>query len=294
MIQRPAQARGILLIVVTMFFFALMDVCAKFLAERAGVLQMVWARYAGQTLIVLAILAPRLRTVARTDRLGFQILRSLFLLVATCFFFTALSLIPIASATAVMNLNPVLITLGAALFLGETIGPRRLIGVGLAFTGALIIIRPGGETFTPAALLPLGGAVCYAAYALTTRYVGSSESMWTTLLYTALTGAILLSLVVPFYWTPPDATALALMVAIGAFGTAGQICLIRAYMVAEAGAIAPYAYSGVIFAVINGILFFGEYPDPASYLGMVVIVAAGLYVWHRDRADRRAAAGQNG
>lgn len=282
------QTQGVLLIIATMACFSVMDVAAKMLSARVDVIQAVWARYAGQVLVVILILSPRLRSVARTERLGLQMARSACLLFATSFFFTAISRMPIADATAIMLLNPVLITLGAALFLGEGIGARRLAGVLVAFCGALLIIRPGTSAFSLDSLIPLGGAVSYAGYALFTRHLGQRETVWTSLFYTALLGAVALSLVVPFRWQPADGTALALMGVIGLLGTVGQLALIRAFMLAEASTLAPFTYCGILFAVLTGMVIFGEYPDGLTYLGALVIVLAGLYVWHRETRERRA------
>ena len=276
------QTQGILLIICTMACFSAMDVAVKFLAQRVDIFQAVWARYAGQALVVILILSPRLKTVAKTERLGLQLARSACLLCATSFFFTALSLMPIADATAIMLLNPVLITLGAALFLGEGIGARRLAGVVVAFLGALLIIRPGSSTFSVVSFIPLCGALFYAGYALFTRHLGQRETVWTSLFYSALLGAIVLSIVVPFRWQPADQTALLLMAFIGVCGTLGQLAVIRAFMLAEASTLAPFTYAGILFAVVSGIIFFGEFPTILTYIGALVIVLAGLYVWHRE------------
>ncbi len=154
-------------------------------------------------------LLPRLGTVVRTRRPGLHFLRSLFLLMATTAFFFAISRMGLAEATAIIDVNPVLITLGAALFLGEKFGPRRALGIGAALIGALIIIRPGSAVFSPTALLPLIAAVCFASFAITTRFLGRNENIWTSLFYTALLGAIVLSVLVIPVWVRPDGSGAA-------------------------------------------------------------------------------------
>ena len=279
-------ARGILYMLAAIFLFSAMDALAKLLTSRYEVLQVVWARYAGQTLVVAAVLAPRLHLVIRTRRLGLQLLRSGFLFAATVCFFLALSLMEIASATAVMNIHPVLLTLGAALILREALGPRRIFGIVAAMIGALIIIRPGTDVFTPAALFPLLGGVFYASYALSTRFLGRDEGILTSFLYTALIGTVVASLVVPFFWTTPDLADAALFVLLGAVGAGGQFLLIKSLTTAEAGAVAPFGYAGVIFATTWGLLAFGEVPDALTILGALVIIGAGVYVWHRETRAR--------
>nr|WP_286193510.1 DMT family transporter [Boseongicola sp. H5] len=270
------------------FLFSAMDALAKLLTGRFDVLQVVWARYAGQTLVVMAVLAPRLRLLIRTRHLGLQLLRSGFLFAATVCFFTSLSFMEIASATAVMNIHPVLLTLGAALILREALGPRRIFGIAAAMTGALIIIRPGSDVFTLAATLPLLGGVFYASYALSTRFLGRDEGILTSFLYTALIGTVVASAIVPFVWTPPDLADLGLFLLLGMVGAGGQFLLIKSLTVAEAGAVAPFGYAGVIFATLWGLFAFGERPDAMTILGALVIIGAGVYVWHRETRARRA------
>lgn len=259
-----------------------MDASVKALVPRIGVLPALWTRYAGQMLLVLILVLPRLRSVMRTRYPVLQFLRSVLLMGATAFFFTSLSLIPLTVAAALMAVNPVVITLGAALFLGESLGPRRIVGIAVALLGALIIIRPGTDVFTPAALLPLAAACCYSGYALLTRRVGADEDIWTSLFYTGLVGTILLSIAVPFAWQPVGASELGLMAVIAVFGTIGQLFLIRAFSQGEAAMLAPYAYTGLVFAAVWSVLFFSEHPDLWTVLGTLVVVAAGLYVWYRE------------
>jgi drug/metabolite transporter (DMT)-like permease len=188
----------------------------------------------------------------------------------------------------------VIITLGAALFLGEKIGLRRVMGIGAAMIGALIVIRPGSEVFSPYAILPLIAAVSYSAYNITTRFVGRNEDPWTSLLYTALFGAVIMSIAVPFYWQPLDMTSALLMLVIAGFGTLSQLLLIRALSIGEAGMLAPFAYTGLIFATFWGVVVFDEYPDGWTMVGAGIIVAAGVYVWYRETfgktSDDKAAA----
>ena len=286
------NAQGIVLMIATVFFFTMMDTAAKEIAHRTDTVMAIWARYAGQTVVVSLLVLPRLGTVLRTRYPGLQLLRSVFLLAATSCFFFGFVQIGLANATAIMSVNPVLITLGAAAFLGERFGPRRAFGVGAALVGALIIIRPGSGLFSTAALLPLGAAVMYSGYALTTRFVGRDEDAWTSLLYTAAFGALVLSLIVPFFWVRPDPVTAVLMLLLGCIGALGHYLLIRALMAAEASTIAPFSYFGLLFATLWGMAVFGEYPDLATYAGALVIVGAGIYVWHREtRAGQAAPAG---
>ncbi len=288
--QHPTEAstrQGILLMLLSLLMFTAMDALAKGLVQRYPTPQVVWARFAGQLFLVVLILNIRLGPALRTRNPRLHALRSLTQLGATGFFFASLTHIGLAEATALADINPVLITLGAALFLGEKLGPRRIAGVITAMIGALIIIRPGADVFTPAALLPLACAVCYAASALLTRKVGMTESPWTAMFYGALLGTLVTSAMMPAVWQPIAAADLWLFAVVGILGTAAQICLIRAFSVAEAGAIAPFGYGGILLATLWGVLFYDEWPDALTFLGAFIIVASGTYIWHRETRARR-------
>lgn len=284
-----ATKKGILLMLLGIVLFTAMDALAKGLIARYPTPQVIWARFAGQALIVAILLGPRkIIPTLNSNFPRLHILRSAFQLGATALFFASLGYIGLAEATALTDINPILITLGAAVFLGERLGPRRILGVVVAMIGALIVVRPGIGVFSPAALLPLGCAVCYAGASLLTRKLGQHEGPWTSLLHAALFGSVITGLAMPFVWQPIDSADVMLFGALGVLGTAAQLCVIRSFSMAEASAVAPFAYIGIVFAAIWGIVLYDEYPDKFTVLGALVIVAAGLYVWHRETNARRA------
>lgn len=276
------KAGAILLMIAAIFMFTSMDALAKLLAGRIGTMPTLWVRYLGQTLLVFVLVAPRLRSVLRTRYPRLQLARSVYLMCATIFFFFGISNIGLAEAAAIMSTNPLFITLGAAVFLGEKFGLRRAMAIAAACIGAFFVIRPGADVFTPYSLLPLGAAICYSAYALTTRFVGRDEDAWTSLFYTALFGAVVLTAAVPFFWQPLSAGDLPIMAGIAIFGTLGQLALIRALMAGEAAMLAPFAYFGLLFSTFYGATIFGDFPDGLTITGGLIIAGAGIYVWYRE------------
>lgn len=287
--QAGSTGRAIGLMIAAIVLFTTMDAVAKGLLSRYPTPQVIWARFGGQMLVVLVLLRGRVGPLLRTRYPVLHLARCACQFGATGLFFTALGYIGLAEATALTDLNPVLITLGAAVFLGEKLGPRRVIGVGAAMLGAMIIIRPGFGVFTPAALLPIGAAICYTGNALITRVLGQQESIWTSMIYASLFGTVVLGVVQPFIWVPISSNDLPMFCLMGVLGTAAQLCLIRSFSMAEASAVAPFAYLGIVFAAIWGAVLYGEYPDIWSMIGALVIILAGLYVWHRETAAARAA-----
>ena len=277
----------ILLMIGAIFCFASMDATAKYLMKEIGPAQTIWARYTVQAILVTVLILPKINIYGKTKYPKLQFLRSVALMMATTLFFFAFSKLGLAEASAIFNISPVLITLGAFLFLREQIGPRRVIGIFVSLLGALIIIRPGSGVFTIYALLPLGAAIFYSTYSLATRFVGTDESPWTSLFYSAIFGAICYSIYIVFHWNPMSSNALLLTIIIGLFGTAGHICLIRALTLGEASLVAPFIYTNLLFTTIWGLVLFGNFPDFWTICGALIIVAAGVYVWARDRVVRQ-------
>ncbi len=287
----PAQnpGLGIALMLAAILVFTLMDATAKTLVKTYAPGQVIWVRFLGQALLALVILRNSVPVFLRTAHPWLHVVRALFQVGAIGFFFLSLQHIGLAEATAIGDLNPVLITLGAALFLGERLGPRRILGIGVALTGALIIIRPGASAFSPWAVLPLLSALSYTGNALLTRALGQRDPVWTSMLWGGLIGTLMTSLPLPLYWTPVALADLPLFLLIGCFGTVAQLFLIRSFTLAEASLVAPFSYLGIVFATVWGVIFYDEWPDRWTVVGALVIVGAGLYVWHRETTLRRRA-----
>lgn len=236
----PGQVgRGILLMVLAIMLFTLMDAVVKGLVARYPVGQIMFARFAGQLVLVVLILNLSLPPRVRSRHPVLHLVRAVTQLAASGLFFLALTRIGLAEATALSDINPILITLGAALFLGERLGPRRILGIVAAFTGALIILRPGTGVFTLWAVLPLLGACAYAANALVTRAIGPREPAWPAMFWGALICTIVTGAALPWIAVPVATADLWRFAAIGCLGTAAQLCIIRSFSLAEASVVAP-------------------------------------------------------
>ncbi len=284
----PSPRRGIGFLAIGIFAFTAMDALAKHLVATYPAIEVVWARNVGQLLFVLIYLGPRLVRSVKTRFPGWHLLRSVTQLGTTVLFFVALNSIGLAEATALADINPVLITLGAALFLGEKLGKARLVGVGAAMIGALIITRPGMGVFTTAAFLPLACAFFYAANMLLTRLVGAQESPWASMFYASLLGSVITSAILPFHWTPVALGDVPLFALIGGLGATAQLLTIRAYSMTEAAVLAPFGYLDMVFAIFWSIAAYSVWPDRFTLLGALVIALAGLYVWRQERAGASA------
>lgn len=288
MSQPPADhRRGILWMLAAVLMFASVNACAKTLAETLPVMQVVWARYFFQMLLLVLFVGRRLPNVLTTTRLKQQLGRSMLLLLTTILFFFGISLSPLADATAIMFVAPILVTALSIPVLGEKVGPRRWVGIAIGFIGALIIIRPGMGVAQTVALLPLGAACLHALYQLSTRFLSSTEKTMTTLAYTASTGAVLSTLAVPFFWLAPEPSDWVLMVATGLFAALGHFSMIKSYEQSPAAIVAPFSYANLLWATMFGFILFGDLPDLWTIGGALIIAVSGLYIYHREQAQNR-------
>lgn len=280
-----AELRGILLMISAVGVFVLMDTTAKYLSRWYPVPLIVWARYASNLLVLLAFLAVRGELGRlRTARPGLQLARGLLLALATLLFFTSLSVLPLAEANAIGFAMPLFVAALAVPMLGERLEIARLIAILAGLAGALFIVRPGSDLFTPYALLPLGMAACNALYQILTRKVAGLEHPLTSLVWGAIVGAVLLSAIAPFVWAPPQAVSHGVLIVIlGILASFGHWLLIKAYDHASASLLAPFTYSALVWAMLLGWLVFGDFPDGWSLFGMGIIVLSGLYIANRQR-----------
>lgn len=289
--EATAGIRGILLMMTAGLSFVLMDATAKYLSQTYPVVQVVWARYLFHMLTLpLFFGGLRWAAVVQTPRLGLQLLRSLLLLGATFFFFLAVKHIPLAVATAIGFVGPLLVTALSVPLLGETVGPRRWAAVILGFAGVLVIIRPGiGMTSGGihwAMALPLLVAVCFALYQISTRILSRTDGWKTTLFYSASVGLVAMTTLVPFHWRTPDPEGWAWMVLLGLLGGFGHLMMIKAFTAAPASTLAPFTYLQLVWSTAIGLLIFGDFPDGWTLVGAAIIAASGLYVLYRERRLR--------
>ena len=279
---------GIFWMLATMLWFIALDTVAKELLTRSQLplAQVVWARFFFHFLIgVAGALIWRAHLASHVP--GWQIARSSLLFITTVLFNAGLATTPLATATAVMFLSPIMLTALSHFILGEHVGPRRWFGVAAGFAGAIIITRPGAEGFNQGVLFFVAAALVNAVYQLATRRVAQHDSPQCSFFYTALVGGVLSTFAVPFSWAAPSAIDWLLLVSMGILGGIGHLFLIFAFDRAPAAVVAPFAYSALIWASISGYLLFGEVPDSWTVVGALIITASGLYIFHREKMAGR-------
>jgi drug/metabolite transporter (DMT)-like permease len=208
---------------------------------------------------------------------GLQLVRGLCLGMSSITFFAALARMPLAEATAIIAIHPVLVTLVAVRWLGEVPPRGTYVALAASLVGVLLIIRPGGELFGAVALLPLLTVFFAAGYTLCTRWLAGRDDSIATLFIGGLVAAGMLCLLLPFNWSPPQSWLhLLLFVSAGVVGAGGHLLLVRAYERASATTLAPYTYAHTVAALPVALIVFGTFPDGWSLVGMASIVATGV------------------
>jgi drug/metabolite transporter (DMT)-like permease len=277
---------GIWLMVAVTFVFAMQDGISRHLAGEYNVMMVVMIRYwvfAAFAIWIAWRKAGSLRAAGTTHHPYLQPLRGILLAVQICVLVLGFVKIGLVGNHAVFASYPLLIAALSGPILGEAVGWRRWVAIGFGFVGVLIILQPGFTVFSPFALLPLGAALMFATYGLLTRYVGRKDSAIVSFFWIGTVGAVITTLAGFGWWQPMITADWGWMGLLCLTGVAGHYMLIRAYEVAEASAIQPFAYLQLVFASALGITVFGEVLELHVALGAGVVVAAGLFTLWRAR-----------
>lgn len=302
-------ALGALCAVGASLAFSANDVAIKFLSGDYALHQVILLRSMVALLVIVGVVMPLtggLRQL-RTRRIGAHLLRGGFVFSSNMAFFAALAAIPIAEATAIFFVSPVIIAIFSVVFLGERVGPWRWGAILVGLLGVVVIIRPGSDAFQLVALLPLLAATAYAALHIFTRRMAVTESAATMAFYIQLTmlsvsaaiglgigdgrfaGASdpsLAFLARAWIWPAPQDWLILAITGLGS-GLGGYL-ISQAYRLCEAALVAPLEYVALPMAVFWGFAIFGEWPDSVSWAGMFLIATAGLVmIWRETRSGNK-------
>ncbi|MFK7992882.1 MAG: DMT family transporter [Granulosicoccus sp.] len=298
MSSQESHVAGILWMLLTMCLFVAMDTVVKFLVQDFSPFQIVWARFFFHMAWLLLFLREKFLVSLTSGALKLQLLRSAFLVLTTSLFFSGLRTTELSTATAIMFLSPIFVTVLAVPVLGESVGIRRITGVLIGFLGALIIVHP--QSGVSGAGLDVGDAsvsgwipelghillICAAAsnalYQIMTRKLRTVDSPTTTLLYSGVVGVLVMSAYAPTVWIAPDSSQWGLMAVVGFLGCTSHFCLIRAFKNAPASLVVPFSYSSLLWATLFGFAVFGALPDRWTLAGATLIIASGLYIFYRE------------
>lgn len=286
--------RGSLLMTAAMLGFAIEDMFIKLLAATVPLGMVLILLGAGGAVVFAALALLRGDALFSRDLMARSVLiRNSGELIGTVGFITAIALTPLSSASAILQATPLVVTLGAALFLGEQVGWRRWSAILVGFAGVILIIRPGFDAFEPASLFAVMGVIGLALRDLATRTVPRSISSMQLSTYAFLTLVPAGMGMLAFTGDAPrllDGLEWLLIAAALAFGVLSYYAIVAAMRMGDVAVITPFRYSRLVFALCFGVLFFGERPDMATLAGSALIVASGIYTFWREARLRRIAA----
>ncbi|MBU4609759.1 DMT family transporter [Achromobacter sp. GG226] len=263
----------------------LSDSLAKWLGEFYAPVQLLFVRGVLAAMVIAVILlAVGGRRALRTQHLGVHAVRGVVNVASASCFYLSLTLLPLAETTAIAFAAPLIVTALSVAFLGERVDARGWLLVGLGFAGVLLVARPGASGFSWAAVLPLLTAIGYAVMMVSARRIGAQESMLTTMFYIGLGQAVVSAGLQPWFWQPLHSEHALGLAGIALFSTLGLGFITQGFRIAPASVVAPFDYTGLIWATAIGWVIWGEQPDAWTVSGALLIAGSGVAIMRRPRA----------
>jgi drug/metabolite transporter (DMT)-like permease len=281
---KSALAAGIALMLVGCFMFSLNDTAGKWLVATYSVGQLLLIR----SIVALCVLAPFIRregwnAFAQAPRPRLQLLRVVLSSLEVALFYWAVVYLPLADVTTFYLAGPIFVTALSPFLLNESIGWKRASAVVAGFIGVLVAMRPSTASFGLPALIALSGSAFFALLMIVTRTLRGTSDI--ALVTGQMIGTLVLgALIAPFGWVMPSARDFALLLLLGVVAMLAHVCVNRSLKLAPASLVVPYQYTLILWAMILGYLVFGDVPEKLLVLGAAIIVAAGVFIFFRERA----------
>ncbi|MEX0347216.1 MAG: DMT family transporter [Rhizobiaceae bacterium] len=299
---------GIVCIIGAVWTFSSQDAGIKWLSGDYPLHEITFIRSVIALIITLAIIIPLEGGFEnlKTERIGLHLLRGMTVVAANMAFFTGLASLPLAEATAIIFVSPLFITIFSVLLLSEKVGARRWAAVLVGLAGVMIVMKPGGNTFHYAAILPLIAAICYALLQIMTRKLGFTDKASTMAFYIHLTFFAFSGLVglllgdgrlagsdsanlefLTRAWIWPETQDILIIGGIGILAALGGYLISQGYRLCPANIGAPFEYAALPMGIAWSIILWGHWPDGWSWIGIALIAGAGLYVFYRETMSGR-------
>lgn len=275
-----SMVTGIVLTVIAALCLANMDAMGKQLTAALPVLMVVWGRYMSQTLLSAGIfISLRGPGVVLTRRPLLHILRGTSIFGATLLMYHALAYIPLAEATAIVFVTPIMVNIMSIYVFKETMDWNQFLGTFCGFLRVLVILMPGLKVFSLHFLLPLAAALLTAFYLMLSKLVAVDDERWAGQIHATSVGALVLSISVMPIWQRPEPVDLVIMGVMGAAGLVGHFSILKALEYAPASRISPYLYAQVPFAMAISYFWFGDPLNVNTFVGAVVLIGSGMYLY---------------
>lgn len=275
--------RGMLCMVLSLFFFTLSDAVSKWLTQGYPLGEIVFVRcFFMYAPIAYMMWRQQERFSLRVRSWNWHFARSLLFIASSFLILTSVKLLPLATAIAFLHAAPLMITVLAMPLLGERVGFHRWFAVLVGFAGVLVMARPGSDAFEVAVLVPIAAAAATALRDIVTRRMSAFESTNVVLTWSIVGLIVASGATLPFAWKTPTVFDFLLMAASGVLLGVAHYLMIESYRLAEVAIVSPFKYSSIIWGVILGYLIWGEFPDAYIIAGSALIIGSGIYILHRE------------
>jgi drug/metabolite transporter (DMT)-like permease len=280
--ERSARLAGIGLMLLSIFMFSFGDAIGKFIVATYSVGQLLWLRACAALLVLLPLIWRHRAEFFRLERPRLQLLRVLLSTLEVAAFFLATVYLPLADVTTYYLACPIFVTALSAIVLRERVGWRRWSAVLIGFGGVVIALHPSSQSISWPAMIALGGSLSFAVLMLITRLLRTTPDivMASSQFFGTFTLGALMS---PFGWVTPSLAHLALFAAAGCISVSALLCVNRSLKLAPASVVVPYQYSMIVWAIMFGLVVFGDVPSWPTIAGAAIIIGAGLYIFLRER-----------
>jgi drug/metabolite transporter (DMT)-like permease len=280
--ERSARLAGIALMLFSIFMFSFGDALGKYMVGTYAVGQLLWLRACAALLVLSPLIWKHRADFVRMERPALQLLRVVLSTLEVAAFFLAVAYLPLADVITYWLACPVFVAALSALVLDERVGWRRWSAILIGFLGVVIAMRPSAQTFSGPAMIALGGSLCFSVLMLITRSLRATPDI--VMASTQFAGTFLLGAAMsPFGWVTPSLPSLALFATAGCISVSALLCVNRSLKLAPASVVVPYQYSMIVWAVLFGLIVFGDVPSTATIVGATIIIGAGLYIFLRER-----------
>ena len=283
--------KGILFMILAMAGFAFEDLFIKMLSAYFPISEVIMILGFTGSIVFLVIAIFQNAPIIHKDLLDkYVIMRTICELLGAVFFVTAIALTPLSSASAILQITPLLVTIGAVIFFREKVGWRRWSAVFVGFMGVLLILRPGFGGFMPASIFALLGSVFLAARDLSTRAMKVDLPSVTIALYAFIAFGISGILIIPFNspMVIPSLNQIMYFIGASTFGVFAYYSLVISSRIGEMSVISPFRYSRIVFAMLLAIIILGERPDSFTLIGAAIIVLSGMYTFVRENLLKKS------
>jgi drug/metabolite transporter (DMT)-like permease len=280
--ERSARLAGIALMLFAIFLFSFGDALGKYMVATYAVGQLLWLRACAALLVLSPLIWKHRADFVRMERPKLQLLRVVLSTLEVAAFFLATVYLPLADVITYYLASPVFVTALSAIFLGERVGWRRWSAILVGFLGVVIALRPSTQTLSWPAMIALAGSLSFSVLMLITRSLRATPGI--VMASSQFAGTFLLGVLMsPFGWVTPNLSSLGLFAVAGCISVSALLCVNRSLKLAAASVVAPYQYSMIIWAVLFGLIVFGDVPQTATIAGAAIIIGAGLYIFLRER-----------